>query len=208
MDALKPVIYIVDDEEAIRLSIAWLLRLEGFRTQVFDSAEAFLEVCRDDHGGCVIMDIRLSGMSGLHAQTWLIAQGVDLPVIFLTGHGDVQMSRQAFRSGAIDFIQKPCEADALLDSVREALEKNQASRNLLSKKENAQELYDRLSRREKEIMKLVVEGKSSKEIGIELFISHRTVEVHRSHIMEKMHAPSISKLITQSHTIGLIPEDS
>ena len=202
--AAKPSVYIVDDEAAVREGLSWLMQVEGLPTRLFATAEDFLNACIPEMRGCVLLDIRLPDLSGLEVQKQLEKRAIHIPIIFLTGHGDVPMSRQAFRSGAVDFLQKPCSDQILLERVHEALELDASRSQQDHHLADIRDRYERLSRREKQIMALVIVGKSSREIATELFISNRTVEVHRAHIMEKLQAESLTRLIAIGYELKLI----
>jgi FixJ family two-component response regulator len=199
-----PYIYIVDDEDEVRNSLSFLMRVAGYQSKKFATAEEFIDYADPGIRGCLILDIRLPGASGLELQQILRDRGVEIPIIFLTGHGDVPMSRQAFRTGAVDFIEKPCNDDILLAAVLEALEHDAAKAHEQEARAEVSARYERLSRRERQIMGLVVQGLSSKQIGKQLFISNRTVEVHREHIMQKMEAESLSALIAMGLELGIL----
>jgi len=197
-------IYIVDDEDEVRNSLAFLMLVAGYQSKKFATAEEFIEYAEPGIRGCLILDIRLPGASGLELQQMLHEQGIEIPIIFLTGHGDLPMSRQAFRTGAVDFIEKPCNDDLLLSTVREALAKDASRLFEIDAKADLLCRFHTLSRREKQVMGLVITGLSSKQIGKQLFISNRTVEVHREHIMHKMEAESLSALVQMGVELGLL----
>ena len=191
----KPVVYIVDDDEAVRDSIKELVESVGMNAEIFDSAQAVLSVLKTNSAGCLVLDIRMIGMSGLGLQKRLIELGVALPVIFITGHGDVDMAVEAIKAGAVDFIQKPYHEQNLLDSINAAMVLD------AGRKQQAQQLRDfnkhnaDLTVREKEVMELLLQGWTNKDIGKNLGISPRTVEVHRQHIFEKFDVHSASHLM-------------
>ena len=166
-----------------------------FNTESFDSAEAFLDVCDPDRPGCLVLDVRMPGMSGIKLQEELAARGIVIPIIFLTGHADVSMSAQAFRSGAVDFMEKPFEENILLERIQEAIRLDQSNRKALDKQANAESRLASLTPRENEILWLIVAGKANKEIAAELDLSHRTVESHRGRIIEKTGARSLPDLV-------------
>jgi len=209
MNAETPYVYIVDDDPELCRALAWLFRVEGIETKVYHSAEAFLTHCRTGMAGCVVMDVRLTGMSGLEAQHWLVEHGIEIPIVFISGHGDVPTTRQAFLSLAVDFIQKPYEPEELLAQVRNALASAQVCQESRRARKSLRERYDSLTAREKEIMLLVGHGLSSKQIANSLGISSRTVEVHRGHLMEKMEAESLPQLVLMICDLGLLnPSDA
>ncbi|MEN8106689.1 MAG: response regulator [Pseudomonadota bacterium] len=192
---MEPTVFLVDDDQAVRDALELLLETAQLRTESFDTAEAFLDACDPDRPGCLVLDIRMPGMSGIKLQGALVARGIITPVIFLTGHGNVSMSAQAFRSGAVDFMEKPFEEGMLLERIHEAIRLDQSNREALAKQANANALLASLTPREREVMGLVVAGKANKEIAKELDLSHRTVETHRRWIMTKTGARSLADLI-------------
>jgi len=194
-------VFIVDDDESIRDSLTWLLEAVELEVKTFDSAEAFLEQHRGDTVGCLILDVRMSGMSGLELLNKLIQQECALPVIILTGHGDVPMAVRAMSDGAFYFVQKPVNGPELLTKVREALER---SRKLLPRKQETEALrgrYSTLTQREREVMGMIISGTANKVIAAELGIVERTVEVHRHRVMEKMKARSVADLVQMNQML-------
>jgi len=199
------LVFVVDDEPAIRDSLAMLLRSVGLATRTFDSAQAFLDAFQPVPNSCLLADVRMPGMSGLELQETLRTRGLKVPVIVLTGHGDISMAVRAMKAGAADFIEKPYNDQVLIDAVHRALA---ASRN----PEAAAPAADRagiearlgtLSPREREVMQLVIEGKPNKVIATRLGLSTRTVEVHRAKVMEKMQAASLAELVRMALGAGL-----
>jgi RNA polymerase sigma factor (sigma-70 family) len=192
---LEPTVFVVDDDEALRRGLLLLIRSKGLNVETFASAEAFLQRCDDQCTGCLILDIEMPGISGLELQERLAAQGIYLPIIILTGHADVPGAVRALQGGAIDFIEKPFKAETLLDRIRRAIQRDQANRTRLSQQATISQRFDRLTPRERQVLDLVVNGKSNKVIGIDLGISERTVELHRSRIMKKLEARSMAALM-------------
>lgn len=189
-------VYVVDDDKAVRDSLRWLIESVGVRVETFASAREFLDRC--DAGevrGCLVADVRLPGISGLDLQENLRQRGLYLPTIVITGHGDVPLAVRAMKAGALDFIEKPFSDQVLLDRIREALSTDERYRELAVQREEIVERYERLSRREREVMQLVVQGRLNKQIAAELGLSHKTIEVHRAHAMEKMEADSLAELV-------------
>lgn len=178
--------YLVDDDAAVRDALTWLLRSRGISSRAWDSAEAFLADYRPGLAGCLILDIRMQAMTGLELFERLLAQGCDLPVIFLTGHGEVPQAVQALKRGAFDFLEKPFNDNELADRVSEALAHDAQRRARGQHSSAIQARLASLSSREKEVMRCILDGKMNKIIADDLGISMRTVEVHRSHIFEKM----------------------
>lgn len=191
----EPTVYIVDDEPAICDSIKLLLELEGFRARCFQTGQQFLDICSPAMQGCVLLDLCMPGYSGLEVQKELTQRGVSLPIIFLTGHGTIPSSSEAFRTGAFDFLEKPFDSDTLLQRVGEALTVDEHRRAHDLQKLAISERYARLSERERQVLQLVVNGYSSKEMAKQMGISHRTVEVYRAHIMRKMSSETLIELM-------------
>ena len=190
-----PLVYVVDDDEAMRDSMRWLLESAGYRVATFATAEHFLAVHQQGDGACLVLDVRMPGMSGLALQDDLLRRNEHLPIVFVTGHGDVPMAVSAVKRGAVDFIEKPFQDRALLTLIDSAVK---ADRHLIAAKAKQMEAAARLatlSRREREVMELVVAGKLNKLIADELGISIKTVEVHRSRVMEKLGANSVAELV-------------
>ena len=195
-------VFIVDDDMAVRDALGLLLGVHGYRTVVFGDAESFQRSFRPDCGqACLLVDIRMPGMDGLALQKWLLEAGADLPVIVMTGHGDVDSARQAFRARAIDFLEKPLNHQRLLAAIEEAVALQTAIH--MQRDRNAQfaELARALTPREREVMDLVVAGRHNREIGESLGISLRTVEVHKTRVMQKLKVDNIAQLIRMS--VGL-----
>ncbi|MGD8330153.1 MAG: response regulator transcription factor [Acidobacteriota bacterium] len=192
-----PIIFVVDDDDAVRRSTEMLIRSMGLRVESFASAAEFLEDFDPQQPGCVILDIRMPGMSGLELQEHLNGLGASIPVIFVTGHGDVPMAVKAMKEGAVDFIQKPFRDQELIDRVHAAVDRDTKHRNAARLKQGIQERIDLLTSREMEVMQLVVEGRANKEIAFDLGLSPRTVEIHRARVMAKMNADSLPDLVRQ-----------
>lgn len=191
---MSPVVHIVDDDPAIRDALSLLVEVEGFACACFDSAEAFLAACRPDWRGCLITDIRMPGMDGLRLQEEVARRKLTLPLIFLTGYGDIPMSVQAMKSGALDFLTKPVSGKALMAAVRAALLEDEKRGMTAETLRAASERLSGLTGREKMVMQLAVSGLSNKEIARRLDISHRTVEIHRGRVMQKTGAQSLLEL--------------
>ena len=191
----EPTVYIVDDDPAICDAIASLLDVQGFRTQSFVSGKAFLEVCSPGLQGCILLDLCLPDYSGLDVLHALADRGVTAPVIILTGHGTIQSSSEAFRHGAFDYLEKPFQGQALLQRVIEALHQDERRRLKDLQKLAVSERYARLSEREREVLRFVVTGFSSKEMAKHMGISHRTVEIYRAHVMRKMGSDTLVDLL-------------
>ena len=194
----QPTVFIVDDDPAVRDSLRWLLESMRLRVATFGSAEDFLKFYTMHMVGCLILDVRMPGMSGLQLQQFLTKQKYSLPIIFITGHGDIPMAVRAMQAGAMYFLEKPFEDQVLLDYVHEALaldNDNQQSRIRLTM---IQARIANLTEREREVMELVIDNHSNKEIASKLGVSTKTVEFHRSHMMDKMHATSLIELVNMA----------
>ncbi len=188
-------VFIVDDEEAIRDSLTMLIESVGLVAETYDSAQAYLENFDPARPGCLILDVRMKGMSGLSLQDELNKKPLHPPIIIITGHGDVQMAVRAVKAGASEFLEKPFNEQQLLDSIHIAIEQDAEQRGKASKLAEIQERVDRLTEREKEVMELIVTGMLNKNIAHELNISQSTVEAHRAKVMDKMEARTLSDLM-------------
>lgn len=188
-------VYVVDDDEPMRDSLVWLLESKGLRVEAYSSAESFLEAFRDDMRGCLVLDVRMPGMSGLELFERLGARGGALPVIFVTGHGDVPMAVSAVKKGAADFIEKPFSERDMLRLVEQCLETERAQRGARQRREEAQRRLATLTDRERQVMELVVAGRPNKQIADALGIAVKTVEVHRARVMEKAGVGSVAELV-------------
>lgn len=191
----QATVFIVDDDQAIRHAMELLMRSVGLGYEIFHSGDDFLEQYSPDKPGCLVLDIRMPGMGGLELQQKLIELESTLPIIFITGHGDVPMAVMAMQKGAVDFIQKPFRDQELLDRVHEALRTEEERRSEREEQEDIAARIDKLTKREHEVMDLVVTGKPNKVIAYELGVSQRTVEIHRARVMEKMEARSLAELV-------------
>jgi FixJ family two-component response regulator len=195
MTAPTPTVFIVDDDEAVRSSLRMLIRSVGLQARSYALAGKFLEEYAAEQPGCVILDVRMPGMSGLEMQQELNRRGATIPVVFISGHGDVPMAVEAMQHGAFDFLQKPFRDQDLLDRVQRALERDAQTRTAFAARATLRERIQTLTPRELEVMRLVTLGKANKVIGAELGVSQRTVEIHRAHVMEKMQANSLAALV-------------
>ena len=191
----QATVFIVDDEEAVRDSLQWLLESSGLKVALFDSAEAFLQGYDPAQPGCLVVDVRMPGMSGLDLQEKLTELHYSIPVIFITGHGDVPMAVQAVKHGAADFLEKPFNDKELLQIVQRCLEQDQQQRAKQQQVDSTQSRLASLTPREREVMQLVVAGKLNKQIADQLNISIKTVEAHRAKVMEKAGAHSLAELV-------------
>jgi two-component system response regulator FixJ len=202
----QETIFIVDDDAAVRDSLDALLMAFGYETECFASGTAFLDVCETVGNGCVLLDIRMPDLSGMEVQVALHDRRPDLPVIMITGHGDVSMAVRAMKSGAVDFIEKPIREDALVESVEAAFEIARRSERQKAKCAVARRNIDKLTPREREVLELLVIGRPNKAIAQALDCSPRTVEIHRARIMEKMAARSLPHLVRLSIAAGIEPD--
>ncbi|MEA3274179.1 MAG: response regulator transcription factor [Pseudomonadota bacterium] len=191
----EPTVFIVDDDEEVRDAIGLLMDSIGLAAESFASAQAYLEAFDASRPGCLVLDVRMKGMSGLDLQQQLGGEPLHPPIIIITGHGDVPMAVRAVKGGAVDFIEKPFNDQVLLDAVHRALEQDAERRGQASRLADFQDRIERLTPREREILELVVAGKRNKVIAADLGISQSTVEAHRAKVMEKMEARSLSDLM-------------
>ena len=192
---IKPTVYVIDDDAAIRQFLHSLISTVDLHVEEFDSAQSFLSEYVSGSTGCVLLDIRMPGMSGLELQKEMLVHGISLPVIFLTGHGDVQIGVNAMKDGAFDFIEKPFKNDLLLDSIQKAVAVGLSTDVSRAEKMTLDNLISRLTTRERQVMDMVVEGDTNKAIAGDLKISERTVENHRASMMKKMEARSLADLV-------------
>ena len=190
-----PTVFIVDDDEAVRDSIAELVSSVGLRSATFASADAFLDAFDAKAPGCLVLDVRMAHVSGLDLQEKLTAIGARIPIVFISGHGDIPVAIKTIKAGAVDFVQKPYREQQLLDSINEALRQDAAARQAAGARDGFAERLTTLTEREREVMDQVVSGLSSKIIAKTLGISHRTVELHRSRILEKLDVRCVAELI-------------
>lgn len=191
----EPQVYVVEDDEAVRDSLQLLLKTEGYKVASFPEATSFLEAWSPDMNGCIVLDIRMPGMSGMELQKELVSRGSELPIIFVTGHGDVPLAVEAMQLGAVDFVQKPYRDQELLEKIRKAMELDAQRQELRVEKQEIQRRMDTLTPREREIMEMMIDGNANKVIAIDLNISQRTVEIHRSRVMQKMGTHSLAQLV-------------
>lgn len=191
-------VFIVEDDEAVRDSLRMMLESLGHMVEAFDRADAFLESYDPESPGCLVLDIRMPGMNGMELQRKLNAMTSILPIIFVTGHGDVPMAVEAMQQGAVDFVQKPYREQDLLDKIQSAIASDADNRQELKEVQVILDRYNGLTPRENEVMAMMVEGKANKVIAIDLDISQRTVEIHRARVMEKMGAKSLAQLVRMS----------
>ena len=199
-----PTVFVVDDDAAVRDGLALLLDTAGLAVETYDGAATFLAASSPGLAGCLILDVRMPEMGGPELQAELIRRGVDLPIIFLTAHGDIPTTVQAMKAGAMDFLTKPVVGAELLERVRAAFEKSARLREQASARDSLRERLEGLTGREREIMKLVADGLPNKEIARSLGISHRTVEVHRARVMQKTGVTNLVELSRLAQACGLL----
>jgi two-component system, LuxR family, response regulator FixJ len=190
-----PTVYIVDDDSGVRSSIRVLMKSVGLPAMPFPSAKEFLAAYHPNSAGCLVLDIRMPGMSGLELQEALNERGAVIPVIFITGHGDVPMAVEAMRHGAFDFLQKPFRDQDLIDRIQQAMAQDAQTRQSLQEHSRIRARIALLTPREKEVLELLTSGKANKMMAQDLGLSQRTVEIHRAHMMEKMEAKSVAQLV-------------
>jgi two-component system, LuxR family, response regulator FixJ len=202
MKMLSPCVYVVDDDSAVRNSLALLFKSIGLQVVTCDSAQSFLDDHAKDSCGCMLLDVRMPGMSGPGMQRELTRRGSILPVIFITGHADVSMAVEAMQQGAFDFIEKPFSDHDLIERVQRALRQNARELSQLSEVRTIRARYESLTPREREVLDHVARGSPNKIVAYDLSISQRTVEIHRARLMEKMHAPSLAHLVRMTRTLA------
>lgn len=203
MNENTPVVYVVDDSQSVRNALDRLFRSEGYRTEAFASARQFIEASPDAQPACIVLDVRMPRMSGLDLQRELAARAIDLPIVFITGHGDIDMAVQAMKDGAVDFLPKPFEEQDLLDSVARALERHRQTHESHLRRQEVAERLDRLTPCERAVFERVVKGMLNKQIGFELGTTEKTVKVHRARVMEKMGAESLADLVRMAVRVGI-----
>ena len=198
------VVYLVDDDDAVRDALGMLFKSIGLEFEAYASALEFLERYDGARHACLVADIRMPGLSGLELQQRLNEQRAEIPIIFITGHGDVPMAVSAMKSGATDFIQKPFRDQDLIDRINQALEKDSSNRAALGERNDIRRRLETLTPREREVLDLVVHGKANKVIAGDLKLSQRTVEIHRARVMEKMQASSLAHLVRMVLEVGQV----
>ncbi|HLN97629.1 MAG TPA: response regulator [Pyrinomonadaceae bacterium] len=201
----KPIVFVVDDDVSVRESLELLIRFEGWQPETFASAEEFLARPRVSTPSCLVLDVSLPDLNGLELQKLIATDRVDMPIIFITGHGDIPMTVQAMKAGAIEFLTKPIDDESLLTAIRNAIKRSEAALDKHALLQALRKCHESLTVREREVMRLVVSGMLNKQIGLRLGISVITVKAHRGKMMQKMKAGSVADLVKMAVRLGLTP---
>jgi FixJ family two-component response regulator len=204
----QPTVFVIDDDPSVREALDSLLRSVALKVQLFESTQEFLDAKRPDAPACIVLDVRLPGRSGLDFQHDMARSRVHLPIIFITGHGDIPMSARAFKAGAIEFLTKPFRDQEFIDAVMLGIAQDRVRRKNISNSADLQKCFDSLTPREREVMALITEGWSNKHVAAELKLSEATVKVHRGHVMRKMGAKSLADLVRMADKLKASIEHS
>ena len=202
MNAVEPIVFLVDDDQLFRRSTERLIRTAGLNVQPFSSARDFLKSPRPEGPACLVLDVRMPGLSGMDLQRELAQSGFHIPIVFITGHGDIPMSVRAMKAGALEFLTKPFRSRVFLDAIRAAIERDRSALQKQSETRELRERYEQLTPREREVMTLVAEGLLNKQVAAQLSTTEATVKFHRAHIMQKMCAKSLADLIRMVEKLG------
>jgi FixJ family two-component response regulator len=205
MPDVTPIVFVVDDDVSVRESLEALIRCEGWQPETFASAQEFLDRPRVQIPNCLVLDVSLPGLNGLDLQSLVANERTDMPIIFITGHGDVPMTVQAMKAGAVEFLTKPFNDEVLLAAIRAALERSRVALSLEAEMRILRDRYASLSQRERQVMALVVSGLLNKQVGGELGISEITVKAHRGKVMQKMKADSLADLVKMAARLRRVP---
>ena len=208
MSEAEPTVFIVDDDAPLRESLRNLIRSVGLRVELFASAQEFLQSRQPDAPSCLVLDVRMPGLSGLDLQKQTSEAGLEIPIVFITGHGDVPMTVRAMKAGAVEFLTKPFRDQDLLDAIQQALERSRKAREQKAATKQLRQRFALLTPREREVMERVVAGLLNKQIGAELGTSETTVKIHRHQVMEKMGAGSLPELVRMADRLGIIVRKS
>ena len=204
---LDPIVFVIDDDASMRRALSYLLQSAGYKVETHSSAEEFLRREHYDGVGCIILDVRMPGLSGMDLQEKLMGSDYTMPIIFLTGHGELSMGVEAMKKGAIDFLTKPCDDEQLLGAVHSAIEKDKQARGSYKEKQEIRGRIELLTPRENEILRYVISGMLNKQIALKLGIAEQTVKIHRGRIMEKLCAESVADLVRLTGKAGIEPSE-